>query len=200
MADCCVSWLEHNCDWSDLRMAALEFCEKEQLAEKEQLWINKLCPSYMGFNQIDSITLQWELRNQPQRNRELALREAELFGQYMDYGYSALNYLHAFANNPHNPCKDELDQRAAGHISGPLTEEGPKTLMDKFFVLSEEYEKEYALAKPVIEERYAPVIHKIFERCKIKSKARENEIIALMVNYDPNKGKSCFHMIDTAKL
>lgn len=177
--------LDHKCSWADLRMVVLEVCEKEQLAEKEQFWIEELHPAYVGFNQIDSITLQWELRSQPQRHKRLALHEAELFRQYLDYGYSAFNYLHAFANNPYNPYKEELDQRAGKYIVGGLSTEEPQNLADLFGVLYENYEKEHNGARVVIEEKYASFIHDCFEKSKIKSKARENEVIDLMVNNDP---------------
>ena len=178
--------LDHQCSWKKLRMTVLEPCEKGQLAEKEEFWISKLYPAYVGFNQIDSITLQWNLRNQPQQQRALALKEAELFRQYLDYGYSAFNYLCAFTNNPYNPYKEELDQRSMQRISGPFLQESPQKLMEVFGSLYEDYEKAYRLAKTTIEERYAPVIHELFLKHKIKSKIRENEVIELMVNSDPH--------------
>ena len=178
--------LDHNCQWPDLRMIVLEVCEKEQLSEKEQSWIDRLRPAYVGFNQIDSITLQWLFRDQPQQYRNLILTEAELFRQYLDYGYSAFNYLHAFSDSRYNPYKGELDQRAAKHISGSLPPESPKARMNTFFALYDDYRREFEQARPIIEQRYAPYIHECFEKCKLKSKARENEVIDLMINSDPH--------------
>lgn len=177
--------VDHACVWDDLRMIVLEYCEKEQLEEKEQAWIEKLRPAYVGFNQIDSLTLQWVLKDRPQEYRDLVIHEAELFRYYLDYGYSAFNYLHSFTNCRYNPYKKELDRRAFQHITGELAAEDPKALMDKFFWLYEDYKKEYDIARPIIEQRYASLIHSCFKKCKLNSKAREREVIDLIVNSDP---------------
>lgn len=176
--------VEHQCLLKDLRMIILEECGKDALHEREQFYLSKYLPAFLGFNQINSITEQWELRTKPREYVERQKTDADLFAEYIGFGFTKFNYLHAFwgttYNVKHNTKRDYLDKVTdrAHYWNSETRAENITRLSTIFRAYTDVFEQK----KEMMSATFAPLIHEIFEQCKLKSNRREEEVISLLLN------------------
>lgn len=170
--------LDHNCSIDDVKMIILEKCDKEQLLEREQYYLYKYLPAYFGFNQIAKITEQFVYRNDPEKKREIIDKDLKLFEKYIEYGYSTFNYLHAFSGHG----TPELDKRVNQMLSNDLWP-AQEELFSRSYSAFNNYSEIYQAAYSRIEEAFRSEIHRIFEKCKLKSKEREKEVLSAFTNH-----------------
>lgn len=168
----------HNCTIDDVKMIILEKCEKELLDEREQYYLSLYLPSYFGFNQISTITEQFKYRNNPQKMQEIINMDYLYFQNYMEYGYSAFNYLNAFTGYGSHELEVIVNGLLSNHLWKPQ-----EVLFKDVIIKSEIYKKEYKAAYDMISDKLGDTIHYIFMQYKFKSKSREMQVIEVFTNH-----------------
>lgn len=170
--------IDHDCSIDDIKMIIIEKCDKEHLDEKEQYYLSTYLPAFFGFNQIATITEQFAYRDNPQRKFSIIQKDCNCFQKYMEYGYSAFNYLHAFKGYD-NPVLDKKVNILTSNNSWKAKE----TLLSDTISALKNYQKTYQESFTIIHDRFAEQIHNIFEKYKIKSKGRENDVLDVFTNH-----------------
>lgn len=172
--------VDHHCTFQNLHMVILEECPSDQLSEREQFYLSQYLPAFFGFNQINTITEQFRYPDSSSEEyRKIKLTDAELFHNYIGYGFSAFNYLHAFCNSPYNVHKNDLDKAVNKDYYSDLFRRQKIDVLTPFI---ETYYKAFESAYPAMHARFSAPIHEIFEQHKFKSKGREAEVLFLLLN------------------
>ena len=169
--------IDHNCKIDDLKMIVLEKCDEEDLYKKEQYYLSTYLPSFFGFNQIATITEQFEYSNNPELKRSIIKNDLLCFKKYMEYGYSTFNYLHSFLEYGNS----ELNQKVNLLLSNShwlSKNERLKNTLDSF----EEYQNTYKESYREMSNVFSEQVHNIFCKYKLKSKARETEVLSVFIN------------------
>lgn len=169
--------IDHNCTLESLKMIILEKCPESQLNEREQYYLNKFLPAFFGFNQIATITEQFTYRNDPIKRKNIIEKDCQCFYEYMEYGFSTFNYLHAFSGlgNP------DLDKKVNLLLFNDLWL-SQKELYSNIIDVFENYKNTYSKAYNIITDKYANQLHSIFEKYRFKSKGREADVMSVFTN------------------
>lgn len=104
--------VEHNCSLADFHMIVLEEnidTDLIELEEVEQEYFEKYLPAFFGFNQINTIS---EIRKgiTDKEKYTYMISDGRKLEQYIEYGYSLFNYLHAFPKNVADEYPEELNE------------------------------------------------------------------------------------------
>lgn len=84
--------IEKNCELKDLHMVILEELEDdEQISETETEYINNYNCAFFGFNQLNTITLSLQEKNEI-KYKEMVRKELKKMSENIDYGYGIFNY------------------------------------------------------------------------------------------------------------
>lgn len=165
--------VDHDCTFDDVKMVVLEKCLEEHLDEREEYYLSLYLPAFFGFNQISTITEQFAYRNDSAGMRSIIEKDYRYFQMYMEYGYSIFNYLHGFLHYGSNELNQVVNQLIANH-RWPTSEE----LLSRAASAFENYRKVYNEIYSCVSDRFAGQVHDIFEKCKLKSKGREGDVLA----------------------
>lgn len=172
--------VEHHCTLTDIKMLVLEECSHDQLDSLEQYYISKFRPEYFGFNQINSITQTQQHGFSQAEYETLSKQDADLFKEYWGYGYTEFNYIHAFSGSQYNLHKDLLNKRVSQYLSYDR-----EVMLHECSATFSKYQNLFEQAKPMMAELFSSSIHNTFLSCSLKSKAREDEVLSLLINnYD----------------
>lgn len=169
--------VEHHCSLQSIKMLLLEECTLDKQSFLEQEYISTYRPDFFGFNQINSITLQWENKNNPEKQRAIEKEDAELFNLYWGYGFTEFNYLHSFINSKYNTYRESLNEKAKSFIGVDAS-----SMLSKVISAHELYLDLFEQAKPRMIELFSTSIHELFLAYDLKSKRREMEVISLLLN------------------
>lgn len=120
--------IEHNCSLHDYHMIPIEYCDENELDEKEQFYINKFKSEYFGFNQLNC-TSSYQEYNHNQNKKEVVLRyltavknNALLLKEYWGYGFTIFNYEYAFYKNLLSPTKIKEAQLILNDVNTAILE------------------------------------------------------------------------------
>ena len=170
--------IDHGCALDDIKMVVLEKCSKDTLYEREQHYLSLYLPAFFGFNQIPTITEQFVYRNDSAKRKMYIQNDFRNFKLYIEYGYSAFNYLHAFSGYGDEELNQRVNKLTSNH-SWPTSEES----LTKANYALDNYQKIFKKAYFAISELVADQLHTIFEKCKLKSKGREEDVIKAFTNH-----------------
>ncbi|MBQ9313666.1 MAG: hypothetical protein IJ220_01495 [Clostridia bacterium] len=105
--------VNHNCTLKDFHMVVLETVSaqvsniQEILEQKEQLYISKYLPAFLGFNQINSV-IERNKQTDSIKIQECELEECTNFSKYWGFGYTKFNYYHCFNKESFSTDCDDL--------------------------------------------------------------------------------------------
>ena len=173
--------VEHGCTMDSLHMVILEECSKENLSLREQFYFSRYLPAFFGFNQINTATEKWQYQTTSSNEyREIMHTDAELFRNYIGYGFTHFNYLHAFRGSPDNIYRDFLDNAVNQANYWDIS-----TLSENITYLSHlhsTYTEAFENARLAMAALFSNSIHEIFEQCKFNSKSQESNVLFLLTN------------------
>ena len=170
--------VDHDVSMDKIKMIVLEKCPTEQLDEREQYYLSKYLPAFFGFNQIATITEQFRYCDNHALKHSIIQRDFECFDLYMEYGYSAFNYLHAFASYGDNQM-NELVNSLISNQEWPAPSALLSATSDAFMNYRKAYESSYS----IIAKKFSGQVHSIFEQCKFRSASREREVLSAFTNH-----------------
>ena len=166
--------IDHGCTLKDFHMIVLEFVEKEDLHEKEQLYFADYMPSFCGFNQLNSFleTNYLRLKRKERMNTpdgtscvftakeyldycEIVKGDLEAFYKFEGYGFSKFNLMIAMRGYlPYASSECVLDFESIEHQVKKLDDK-LKTLHGDFLT-----EEEIQVGAVVTTRRLQPLFSK----------------------------------------
>jgi hypothetical protein len=107
--------IENKCTLQDFHMIVLEEVEEEYLDEKEQEYFQRLLPSFLGFNQLNSFLKQRKFRflNSEMSNSEiedyLSILQEDInrIYSYYEYGFTRFNFEHSIPKDISHLLKEK---------------------------------------------------------------------------------------------
>lgn len=169
--------IDHDCNIDDIKMVVLEKCDTNLLDEREEYYLTTFLPSFFGFNQIATITEQFQYKNNPRKHKAIIDKDLDCFHKYMEYGYSTFNYLHSFSGYRTPEIDRKINFLLLNHLWPSKNE-----LLSNTISSFENYQKIYNEILTKMRNRFAEQVHDIFNAYNFKSKARETEVLSSFIN------------------
>ena len=120
--------VDKECEFKDIHMIILEECESEdERTELEQEYINKYLAPFLGFNQINSITLSLEKKSEYLKNMKTDIYQIK---KYSNYGFNRLNYILGkglFKNHEIKPYNELKEMQEFKEIDEIIEKDNEKT-------------------------------------------------------------------------
>ncbi len=169
--------IDHNCTIDDVKMVVIETCDLKVLAEKEWYYLSTFLPAFFGFNQIATITEQWQYRDNPQLKKSILKSDLCNFLNYLEYGYSTFNYLHSFSHYGNDELKEKVSLLLSNHFWLSKNE-----LLNALLTSFDNYQKIFENVYKKMENSFAALLHSVFCEYKFNSKIREMEVLSMFIN------------------